>query len=301
MFSVIVPVHNKLPHLDRTINSILSQTFEKFELILIDDASTDGSEERIKEYTDARIRIFKRDTPGPGGYAGRNLGIKKAKYEWIAFLDADDEWSKEYLQEVYMSIKKQSDAEIVSTKWRRVTERIDESCTDVSKKGEIYSEFYLIDYLREPNHVWTGAIVAHKSLINKTNSFPTDKLCKRGGDVDTWIRWLDRSKKNILINKVLSFYHQGTVNQVTGKPNTHFCAYETLKEIYTKNTGNKELKQAVKNFSNRFLYNMLARQVKHGMPINYADLRKFYLDTYSFLRIGKLISMRLKYLIGIKH
>src|SRR5690606_7754713 len=98
MFSVIIPVHNKAPHLNRSINSVLNQTFLEFELILINDASTDGSMKILESYSDPRIRLLERSTPGPGGYAARNLGIQTAKFKWISFLDADDAWEIDYLE-----------------------------------------------------------------------------------------------------------------------------------------------------------------------------------------------------------
>lgn len=295
MFSIIIPVHNKLPHLDRTIQSVMRQSFKEFEVILIDDASNDGSSEKIREYTDPKIRVFKREIPGPGGYAARNLGIKEAKYDWIAFLDADDEWSKDYLKEVRNGIQKNLNTQMATTEWIRTTEPIEDEIIETDEQIA-YAEFDLIDYLEKPKYIWTGAVVVHKDVVSKAGGFPVDKLCKRGGDVDTWIRWLTVSNKNILIKKVLSYYHQGTVNQVTGKPNTHFCAYETLKDIY-KNSNDKALKRATSRFSNKFIYNMLARQVKSGSPIRLKEFKKMYIDSYSFLRIFKLYYFRFLYLM----
>lgn len=100
MFSVVIPVHNKLPHLERSINSVLNQTYKNLEIILIDDASTDGSSEKLREFQGEHIRIFTRNTPGPGGYAARNRGIKEARGEWVAFLDADDEWYPDHLEKM---------------------------------------------------------------------------------------------------------------------------------------------------------------------------------------------------------
>jgi len=96
-FSVIIPVYNKGPHIHHSISSVLNQTFQDFEIILIDDASTDNSLEEIRKFTDPRIRILNRSEPGPGGYAARNLGIKEANAEWVALLDADDIWYPEHL------------------------------------------------------------------------------------------------------------------------------------------------------------------------------------------------------------
>lgn len=302
MFTIIIPIHNKLPHLDRSIHSVLKQSFTDFELLLVDDASQDGSLERIKEYSDPRICILTRTSPGPGGYAARNLGIREAKYEWIAFLDADDEWHENYLEEIYRCINKHPEVDIVATKWVRVTSEADKVQLILNKnRNNIYTTFDLVDYLKIHEYVWTGAVVTHINIINKAGAFPVDKLCKRGGDVDTWIRWLDMSNKNILINDVLSYYYQGTVNQVTNEPNTHFCAYENLKKLYIKNSKNKQTQSAIVDFSNKFMYNMLARQIKYGKAINFKELKKFYFNFYSISRIGKLLYLRLKYLLTIKN
>ena len=88
--SVIVPVYNVEKYLCRCIDSILAQTFTDFELLLIDDGSKDSSGEICEEYAgkDARIRVFHRQNGGVS--TARNLGIDKAKGEWIYFVDSDD-------------------------------------------------------------------------------------------------------------------------------------------------------------------------------------------------------------------
>lgn len=301
MFSVIVPVHNKAPHINRMVNSILGQSYSQFELILIDDASTDGSSDIIRKYTDPRVRTFKREIPGAGGYAARNLGIEKAKYDWIAFLDGDDEWGENYLELVHQAIMKNSSVSLISSKWKKITNPNfkEELREDSTNKDLVFSRFTLTDYLKNPEYVWTGAVVIHRNIIDKAGGFPIDNLCKRGGDVDTWIRWLNVSNYNIFINSVLAYYHQGTVNQVTTKPNTYFCAYYTLRQIF-ENTNDKHLLKAIKFFSNRFIYNMLDRQINVGMPIDRAEIKKMYFNVYSISRVMKLSYMRCKYLLKYK-
>ena len=88
--SIVMPVYNKAPHVDRSIRSILAQTAGFDELIVVDDGSTDGSLEKVQLHSDHRMHIYTRSSPGPGGYAARNLGIRRATSEWIAFLDADE-------------------------------------------------------------------------------------------------------------------------------------------------------------------------------------------------------------------
>lgn len=88
MFSVIVPLYNKEKVILSTINSVLNQTYHNFELIIVDDGSTDKSSEKVKYLKDPRIKYYYKKNGGVS--SARNYGIKKARYDWIFFLDADD-------------------------------------------------------------------------------------------------------------------------------------------------------------------------------------------------------------------
>src|SRR5690606_4193725 len=104
--SVIVPAYNKGPHINRCIQSVLDQSYSDYELIIVYDQSSDDTLEEIEKFTDSRIRLFKRDKPGPGGYAARDLGIGEGRGDWLAFLDADDEWYPDHLDNLVSVIKK---------------------------------------------------------------------------------------------------------------------------------------------------------------------------------------------------
>jgi Glycosyl transferase family 2 len=93
--SVIIPVFNKAAYITRALDSIANQTFEDFEVIVVDDGSTDDSRARARAHADSRIRVVGQANAGPG--AARNRGIAEARGELLAFLDADDEWFPEYL------------------------------------------------------------------------------------------------------------------------------------------------------------------------------------------------------------
>lgn len=93
--SVIVPLYNKRAYLRRALDSIASQSFTDFEVIIVDDGSTDGGGELAATYLDSRFRVVRQPNTGPG--AARNRGITEACGDLIAFLDADDSWSAEYL------------------------------------------------------------------------------------------------------------------------------------------------------------------------------------------------------------
>lgn len=95
--SVIVPLFNKEPYVARALRSILDQSFQDFEILVIDDGSTDKSAEIVRRVCDRRIRLIQQENGGPG--AARNRGIAEAKGEFVAFLDADDCWLPSYLDD----------------------------------------------------------------------------------------------------------------------------------------------------------------------------------------------------------
>ena len=97
--SVIIPTYNRAHLVDRAIQSVLNQTYQNFEFIVVDDGSTDNTEEVVKKFQekDKRIRYIKHER-NKGASAARNTGIKAAKGEYIAFQDSDDEWLPEKLE-----------------------------------------------------------------------------------------------------------------------------------------------------------------------------------------------------------
>lgn len=97
LISIIVPVYNASKFIKETINTVLNQTINNFELILVDDMSTDNSVEIIKEFKDSRIKLIQLDKKGMAAGA-RNIGIKAAQGNYICFLDADDLWKTDKLE-----------------------------------------------------------------------------------------------------------------------------------------------------------------------------------------------------------
>ncbi|MDX6612683.1 MAG: hypothetical protein QOD75_1869 [Blastocatellia bacterium] len=95
--SVIVPLYNKAPYVRRALDSISRQTFSDFEVIVVDDGSTDEGPALVSAYVNERVRLVAQENFGPGG--ARNRGITEARGEFLAFLDADDEWLPDYLEE----------------------------------------------------------------------------------------------------------------------------------------------------------------------------------------------------------
>ena len=102
--SVIIPTYNREKLVSRSIQSVLDQTYQDYEIIVVDDASIDNTEKVVKSFNDVRIR-FLRSNLNKGGSAARNMGIIAANGEYIAFLDSDDEWLPEKLEKQISILK----------------------------------------------------------------------------------------------------------------------------------------------------------------------------------------------------
>jgi glycosyltransferase involved in cell wall biosynthesis len=150
--SVILPTHNRGHSIKRAIQSVLDQTYQNFELIIVDDGSKDNTEEIVKEYEDQRIRYIKHEINQGAGVA-RNTGLKSARGAYIAFQDSDDEWLPEKLQkqiEVY----------------QRATADI----------GVVYTDMYRISEVGEMKY-WKSPVIKKGQLINpKTLDYQTQGL-----------------------------------------------------------------------------------------------------------------------------
>jgi glycosyltransferase involved in cell wall biosynthesis len=121
MFSIVMPLWNKRPTVAASVAGALAQDFGEFELIIVDDGSSDGSAEEAARFDDPRIRTIAQRNRGPG--AARNAGMDAARYEWIAFLDADDLWLPDHLAELDSIRRRHPDAGLIGTAFVRADRR----------------------------------------------------------------------------------------------------------------------------------------------------------------------------------
>ncbi|MEK7376192.1 MAG: glycosyltransferase family A protein [Candidatus Margulisiibacteriota bacterium] len=206
--SVIMPIFNRGPRLKKSVDSILAQSYKDFELIIVNDGSTDDSEEIIKGYADPRIVYFKK---GNGGQASaRNLGISHAKGIYIAYCDHDDLFHKEHLEKLSLYLDGHPDVDVVYSNANFINHGIFEYVTDFEhpqKKPE--NDLYFVPM--------PSTMMHRKVALKKTGPWDDSRVIKMGGeDWDLWLRFKDKLKiahlKEALTDYVM---HGGNMN--TGK------------------------------------------------------------------------------------
>lgn len=184
-FSVVVPLYNKGAHIVETIESVISQNYTDFEVIIIDDGSTDDGLAKVKSVADHRIKIHEQKNQGVS--AARNRGVKEAAGEYVAFLDADDCWYPWHLSEMEALISKVPGAALYCV------------AHDILQEGKIYrrpkplgSEFvgkvpdFFDAYSKGFGLVNSTTACLPKSFLLENTGFPLG--VKKGEDVYVWIR-----------------------------------------------------------------------------------------------------------------
>lgn len=199
MFSVIIPLYNKEKFIQKTIESVLSQDFKDFEIIVINDGSTDDSVSKLKDISDSRLKIVHQVNQGVG--AARNNGMSHANFEWIAFLDGDDIWASNHLSELKQIISTFPSSGMIATNYKSFYSDTDIKIEDKKLKTNIRS----IDYFLEPI-VWTSATAIKKDVFKNLGGF-TDY--KNGEDLEYWVRTA-LNYPTAVSDKITAYYRRNT-------------------------------------------------------------------------------------------
>ena len=200
-FSVVIPTYNCAEFLNRALTSVYSQTYQNFEVIVVDNSSTDNTENILKSFADNRLKIIKVNNNGIIGYS-RNKGIKNTKGDWIAFLDSDDVWKHNKLEKVRDVIDYNSEIILVChDEWHVVNkERKSRLCYGPGG-GDLYERL-----LFKGNCLSTSAVCLRKNIAIKSDGFSERKAFVTVEDYEYWIR-LTQEGKFYFINEVLGEWH----------------------------------------------------------------------------------------------
>lgn len=205
MISIVIPLYNKEKQIAHTLQSVFAQTFQDFEIVIVDDGSTDNSVKEVKKFNDPRVLLIQQSNAGVS--AARNRGIEEARGELIAFLDADDEWKPRYLETQYGLYQKYPECSVYACNYEfrdlegKVTPTIIRKLPFEGEDGILSNYFEVASCSHPP--LWTSAVVVKKSAIQAIGGFPLG--IKSGEDLLTWAR-LAVNEKFAYLRKVLSVF-----------------------------------------------------------------------------------------------
>jgi len=189
LVSVIIPTHNRAQLLPRAIRSVLGQTYENLELIIVDDGSTDNTPEIVKRFRAPRI-LYLCHKVSRGAPVARNTGIQRAKGEYIAFLDDDDEWLPHKLQTQLQVLWELHQVGVVYCKYKKLY-----PSGEARVVGEGFSQRHLLHH----NFIGTPTLLMHRECL-EADLFDED--LPRGQDWELCLR-LSQRYKFIFVDEVL--------------------------------------------------------------------------------------------------
>jgi glycosyltransferase involved in cell wall biosynthesis len=202
MVSVIIPTHNRAEFIADAITSVLEQTYKNFELFIVDDASTDITAEVVSKFDDKRIHYIRHDT-NKGGSAARNTGIRNSTYDYIAFLDDDDEWLPDKLEKQVQTILSSiPEVGCVYTGCFRVDKTTGKVIDHIipTKRGNIDLD------LRLQNCVGgSSSVLLKRECLDKVGLFDETLPCSQ--DYDLWIRLAKEFSFECIQEPLFRYYH----------------------------------------------------------------------------------------------
>lgn len=180
MVSVVIPTYNRAHLIEEALDSVFAQTFKDYEVILVDDGSTDGTEALVKRRYDGKVKMIRQENQGISG--ARNTGIANASGKYVAFLDSDDKWLPEKLAQQTAYMEAHPEIGLLSTKLARY---------DLGDKQEVEicpSEFpkSFSELLNGRNHVPTTTTMIRRECFAKAGVF--DRTLPVAEDWDLWLR-----------------------------------------------------------------------------------------------------------------
>jgi glycosyltransferase involved in cell wall biosynthesis len=211
MFTVVIPLHNKRDHIIRAINSVLLQTYEAYEVIIIDDGSTDGSPNMVDSKFYDSVKLIRQVNLGISG--ARNKGVKEAKGDIIAFLDADDTWEPHFLEEMCALKFKFPEANcLVSSYQFKLNEKYIDPKVRFSKKVKeprLLDDYFSVCAKGDLPFIISSFCITRNSFL-KSGGFAEDIAIGEGQDL------FSRLAINEIIAyspSVLSFYNLDSYNR----------------------------------------------------------------------------------------
>ena len=235
--SVIIPTYNRVFFLKRSIDSVLAQTLQPYEIIIVDDGSSDGTSAMIKKNY-PNLNLIYQDNKGVS--AARNIGDKASSGDWVCFLDSDDEWKKNKLSEQYIALEKNDTYSFCHSneEWIKNGKKINQKKKHKKYGGDIFKQ--CLDMCR----VSPSSVMINKDLLEDIGLFNENLIiCE---DYELWLRICSHYKVLFVDEPLIIKYggHEGQLsNSCESIEYYRIKALEYL--LLTKMTDNKR-REAVK-------------------------------------------------------
>jgi glycosyltransferase involved in cell wall biosynthesis len=199
-FSIVIPVYNKEKYVKRSINSVLNQTYTNFELIIVDDGSTDNSLSIASSFKDERIKIINQENAGVSN--ARNNGVKFSSSNWVAFLDADDEYHENFLSSINEFIINSCMSNISFIGTNYYINNINRKAVNSFNKSGVFDYFQLFSNQISPN--CSSSTVVNKRYFLEIGGFP-----EKVKQFEDWISWFKLATigEFLFIFNPLAIYH----------------------------------------------------------------------------------------------
>lgn len=182
LISVVIPLFNKNKYILRAINSVLTQTYQNFEIIVVDDGSTDDGPSIVESIKDDRITLIRQENSGVS--VARNTGVQQARAEWVAFLDADDEYLPDFFEHVIRFLGSNTPKTISFVGANYYINNKSRPAQNMTLESGIYDYFELFREQRSPNN--SSTTVVNKEIYIRVGGCPVG--VKQFEDWCAWIK-----------------------------------------------------------------------------------------------------------------
>lgn len=211
MFSIILPTYQRAYCIRETISSVVNQTCEDWELIVVDNYSTDETEEYVKSFGDARIRFIQINNDGVIAKS-RNYGILQSNGAYLAFIDSDDPWEEEKLMMAKMYL---SEGHELVYHDLHIYNGVDKTKRRRMNVARDLERPVLVDLIKNGNGIPTSSVVVKRKLVEAVGGFSEDRRLIGIEDYDLWVRISRISDRFFMIDQILGYYTDdgaGTLN-----------------------------------------------------------------------------------------
>ena len=270
-FSVVIPTYNQARYLNAAIQSVINQTCQDYEIIIVDNFSNDETQEVIKKFKSEKIKVIMFNNKGVIG-ASRNIAIKNSNGEWIAFLDSDDIWYENKLKTMLDEIKSNHEIKVFCA--NELIENFDNKKKKLWFYGPYTNSFYN-SLLANGNCVSTSATIVKKDILKKDKILFDEK--KQFITAEDYDFFLKIAKKG---------YKFKFLNQILGKRLIYNESMSSKYELHKGSVYSVLKKHAEINYKNLFLRRIVL--FRYNFAIRLLELSFYLLKEKNYFKTFKL-------------